>query len=138
VDQVPVLQLSLFSIQVSAKQGICLSFLLLLGTANDITESAKTDFLGTTDSLAIQDPPTQFLISLCTFPFTPETTTTCSLQERRIPSVHHLRPARPYNSSNKFFLYWIPYLVAPVGTCAIKTGQRCYKTLSKENWVCRR
>lgn len=96
MNQVPVLQLSLISIQVSAEKRICFLFLLLLEIANDITKSAKTDFLGSTDSLAIQDPPSKFLISLYTLLLTPETTITCSLQERRIPSVHHLQPAKPY------------------------------------------
>lgn len=60
------LQLSLFSIQMSAENRICLLFLLRPETANDITKSAKTDFLGSTASLAIQDHSSKFLISLCT------------------------------------------------------------------------
>lgn len=77
------------------------------------TKSAKTDFPGSTDSLAIQDPLSKFLISLFTFLFTPETTITCSLQEWEIPSAHDLLLARPYNSFNKFFLNWVLTLLLP-------------------------
>lgn len=65
-----VLQLSFVGAQMSAEKRICLLFLLLPETANDITKSAETDFLGSTDSLAFQDPPSK-LVNLYTFLFTP-------------------------------------------------------------------